>query len=171
MNMTLHLHTTACCRCLYLLEDSCIFVVIAARRTNACNDTFCLEDLLLTVTMQGPVRAKLRALLPELLVPWCPWAECWQTPMACMCQVHLCSAPCWHSQTLTNFHFMQQRKMFSAWNSCMCSSALETEKSDSLDLVALSLPIMDKDWRQCGTILWSWSKSHIGKMWLQQVLL
>lgn len=45
------------------------------------------------------------------------------------------------------------------------------KKSDSLDLAALSLPIMDKDWRQCGTILWPWSKSHVGKTWLQWALL
>lgn len=61
--------------------------------------------------------------------------------------------------------------MFSALNSCMCSFALETEKSDSLDLAALSLPIMDKDWRQWGARLWSWSKSPVGKTWLQWTLL
>lgn len=72
MIMILHLHTTGCCRCLYLLEDSCIIVVIVARRINACSGTFCLEDpeaqTVLTVTVQCHVRAKLGALLLELLV-------------------------------------------------------------------------------------------------------
>lgn len=70
MSMVLHLHTIGCCGCPYLLEDSCIFAVIAARRINACSGTFCLEESeAQTVTVQGHVRAKLRALLTELLVP------------------------------------------------------------------------------------------------------
>lgn len=72
MNMISHLHRTGCCGCSYLLEDSCTFVVVTARRTNVCNGTFHLEEseaqTVLTVTRQGRDRAELRALLPELLV-------------------------------------------------------------------------------------------------------
>lgn len=132
INVILHLHTTGCCGCLYFLEDSSIFAVIAARRINACSGNFCLEESeAQTATVQGHVRAKLRALLPELLVP--------------------CSAGAL-GRGLTNTHGVHVQ------SAIVLSSVLALTDTHKFPFHATALDVFRHETRACAALHWKLKK-------------